>query len=245
MNARTKIFLLAAVLATAVVGIFANGQLVSGVEEDSQTIKEFIEPITEDCDFSSTGSNEFFILEPGYRLVLTGEGDQGEDIRLTITVKDKTKIVDGVETRVVVEKQVENGELVEISRNFFAICEQTNDLLYYGEQVDNYVDGKIANHDGSWLAGVDNAREGIIMPGSPFVGLKYKQEVAPGVAMDRAKIVSMDKTVDTPAGTFVDVLKTRETTPLEPGFVEFKYHAAGIGLIQDGELKLEKYGFIQ
>ena len=244
MNARTKIFLLAAVLATAVAGIFANGQLVAGVENNSQKDKGFIEP-PEDCDFSSTGSNEFFILEPGYRLVLTGEGDQGEDIRLTITVKEKTKVVDGVETRVVTENQVENGELVEISRNYFAICEQTNDVLYYGEQVDNYVDGKIVNHDGSWLAGVDNAREGIIMPGLPFVGLKYKQEVAPGVAMDRAKIVSMDKTVDTPAGTFVDVLKTRETTPLEPGFVEFKYHAAGIGLIQDGELKLEKYGFIQ
>jgi len=244
MNARTKIFLVAAVLATVVAGIFANGQLVARAEANSQQGNGFIEPITEDCDFSSSGSNEFFILEPGYRLVLTGEGDQGEDIQLTITVKDKTKIVDGVETRVVVEKQVENGEVVEIARNFFAICEQTGDVLYFGEQVDNYVDGKIANHDGSWLAGGDN-RAGIIMPGSPFVGLKYKQEVAPGVAMDRAKIVSMDKTVDTPAGTFVDVLKTKETTPLEPGFVEFKYHASGIGLIQDGELKLEKYGFIE
>jgi len=99
MNARTKIFLLAAVLATAVAGIFANGQLVAGVENNSQKDKGFIEP-PEDCDFSSTGSNEFFILEPGYRLVLTGEGDQGEDIRLTITVKEKTKVVDGVETRV-------------------------------------------------------------------------------------------------------------------------------------------------
>jgi hypothetical protein len=243
MNAKRKLFLLIAVLATAVVGIFANGQLVAGVEGNSTKNNGFIEA-PEDCDLSSTGSNEFFILEPGYRLVLTGEGDQGEDIRLAITVQEKTKVVDSVETRVVTEKQVENGEVVEISRNFFAICEQTNDVLYYGEQVDNYVDGKIANHDGSWLAGVDNAREGIIMPGSPFVGLKYKQEVAPGVAMDRAKIVSMDKTVDTPAGTFVDVLKTRETTPLEPGFVEFKYHAPGIGLIQDGDLKLEEYGFI-
>lgn len=244
MNARTKIFLLAAVLATAVAGIFANGQLVARAEANSQQDNGFVEPITEGCTFSSTGSNEFFILEPGYRLVLTGEGDQGEDIELTVTVKDKTRVVDGVETRVVTEKQVEDGEVVEISRNYFAICEQTKDVLYYGEQVDNYMDGKIVNHDGSWLAGVDNAREGIIMPGSPFVGLKYKQEVAPGVAMDRAKIVSMDKTVDTPAGTFENALKTRETTPLEPGFVEFKYHVAGIGLVQDGDLKLEQYGFI-
>ncbi len=244
MNARTRIFLLAAVLATAVVGVFANGQLIARAEENSHQGNGFIEA-PEDCTFSSTGSNEFFILEAGYRLVLTGEGDQGEDVRLIITVKDKTKVVDGVETRVVTEKQVEDGEVVEISRNFFAMCEQTNDVLYFGEQVDNYVDGKIVNHDGSWLAGVDNAREGIIMPGSPFVGLKYKQEVAPGVAMDRAKIVSMDKTVDTPAGTFENVLKTRETTPLEPGFVEFKFHAPGIGLIQDGDLKLEEYGFIE
>lgn len=245
MNARTKIFLLAAVLATAVVGIFANGQLVAGVQGSAKNNNgEFTTQFfPEDCDFSSTGSNRFFILEPNYQLVLTGEVD-GVDEELTITVKDETKVVDGVETRVVVERHVEDGEVVEVSRNFFAVCTQTNSMFYYGEKVDNYVDGEIVNHDGSWIAGENGAKAGVMMPGIVLLGSKYHQETAPSVAMDRGQIVSMSKVVDTPAGKFENVLKIKETTPLEPTVVDFKYYYAGIGLIQDGELKLEEHGFI-
>jgi hypothetical protein len=60
--------------------------------------------------------------------------------------------------------------------------------------------------------------------------------------MDRAEIVSLVETVRTPAGEFKNCLKTAETTPLEPGVREFKYYARGVGLIQDGSLKLVKYG---
>jgi hypothetical protein len=45
-----------------------------------------------------------------------------------------------------------------------------------------------------------------------------------------------------PAGTFSHVLETQETTPLEPQAKESKYYAAGVGLIQNGDLKLVKYG---
>jgi len=246
MNTRTKIFLLAAVLATTVVGVFANGQLVAGVEENSKKNNGFTDEFfTEDCDFASTGSNRFFILEPGWRLVFSGEGDQGEEIGLTVTVQDRTRVVDGVETRIVVERHVEDGELVEVSRNYFAMCKQTSSMFYYGEEVDNYVDGEIVNHNGSWLAGENGAKAGIIMPGTVLLGSKYQQETAPGAAMDRGQIVSMNKIVVTPAGTFENVLKIKETTPLEPNALDFKYHAAGIGLIQDNEIKLEEYGFIE
>lgn len=63
--------------------------------------------------------------------------------------------------------------------------------------------------------------------------------------MARSKIVSIDEEVDTPAGDFEDVLKTKETTPLEPGTVEFRYYAPGIGLIGDGGLVFVKHGFKQ
>ncbi len=69
------------------------------------------------------------------------------------------------------------------------------------------------------------------------------QEVAPGIAMDSAQIISIDEEMDTPVGDFEDVLKVRETTSLEPGLVEFKYYAPGVGLINDGELELVKYGW--
>jgi hypothetical protein len=71
--------------------------------------------------------------------------------------------------------------------------------------------------------------------------MKYYQEIAPDVAMDRAEILSLNEVVTTPAGIFTNVLKVEETTPLEPGVKENKFHAPGIGLIQDADLKLTKY----
>lgn len=194
---------------------------------------------TQDCDFSSTGRSDYFILEPGAQLVLE-QRDGRDKVQLVVTVLDETKIVDGIETRVVEEKESENGEIVEISRNYFAICGQTKDVFYFGETVDFYQDGEVSNHEGSWLAGVDGAKAGIIMPGKPEIGMKYYQEVAPEIAEDRAEIISLDVVV-TPAGRFEEVLKVKEENPLEGRETEYKFHVKGIGLIQDEDLKLVQY----
>lgn len=187
-------------------------------------------------DLSSTGRNPYFILEPGYVQVL----EQGSE-RLTITVLKDTRVVDGVETRIVEERESKNGQLVEISRNFFAISRRTNDVYYFGEEVDIYKAGKIVSHEGAWQAGTNGARFGLMMPGAPAPGYKFYQEVAPGIAMDRAEIVSLNETLQAPAGDFKNVLKIVETTPLERGS-EAKYYASGVGLLQDGTLKLVRYG---
>jgi hypothetical protein len=81
----------------------------------------------------------------------------------------------------------------------------------------------------------------MIMPGKVEVGLKYYQEIAPGVAEDRAEIIGVNDTLDTPAGNFQNVLRTEETNPLEPGVKESKFYAPGIGLIQEEALVLVKY----
>jgi hypothetical protein len=188
--------------------------------------------------FSSTGSNNpFFILEPGYRLIYEGE-EEGELVHLTITVLNETKTIEGIETRVVKERETHNGELAEISRNYFAICNRNNSVFYFGEDVDIYENGVIVSHEGSWQHGTNSARAGVVMPGIVLLGARYFQEIAPEVAMDRAEIVSLSEVVETPAGTFKRCLKTRETTPLEPGTEEFKWYAPGVGLVQDGEVKL-------
>ncbi len=131
--------------------------------------------------------------------------------------------------------------MIEISRNYFAMCAETGDVFYFGEEVDIYESGKLTGHEGAWLAGVDGARAGMIIPANPEVGMKYYQEVAPGVAEDRAEIISLDEVVVTPAGRFENVLKIEETNPLESNEKEYKFHAPGIGLIQDADLKLVKY----
>jgi hypothetical protein len=202
-------------------------------DEDSWTT-EF--PLEKD-ELSSSGSNPYFILEPGYQLVLEGGGK-----RLVITVLDETKMVDGVETRVVEERESEDGELVEVSRNYFAISKRTNSVYYFGEEVDEYKDGAIQSHSGAWKSGRNNARFGLIMPGQNLLRGKYYQEIAPKVALDRAEIISLRETVDTPAGQFKNCLKTKETTPLEPDVEEYKYYAPGVGLVQEESLKLTKHG---
>jgi hypothetical protein len=192
------------------------------------------------CTMVTTGKNDYFILEPGYQLVLEG----GQEV-LHITVLDETMEVDGMMTRVVEEREWRNGELIEVSRNFFAMCDETHDVYYFGEEVDMFQAGQLSSHSGAWLSGEGDARFGLIMPGDPKVGMKYYQEVAPGVAMDRAEILSLDAVVNTPAGEFSQVLETGEGTALNLLEREIKTYAPGIGLIQDAKLLLTGYGFIE
>ena len=197
--------------------------------QDSWTSTFAVEP----GELVSTGRNPYFVLEPGYQLVL-----EGGSVRLTITVLDATRTVAGVETRVVEERETDKGNMVEVSRNYFAISKRTNSVFYFGEDVDIYKNGVVANHEGAWLAGTDGARFGLMMPGDALLKARFYQEIAPKVAMDRAEIVSLTASVQTPAGSFSNCLETEESTPLEPRTKETKYYARGIGLVQDGALKL-------
>jgi hypothetical protein len=188
-------------------------------------------------DFVSVGANDFFRLEPGFYLVL----EKGKE-RLVITVLDETRLVDGVETRVVEERETKSGELVEISRNFFAFNTADRGVYYFGEEVDIYKKGKVVRHEGAWESGKNRARFGLMVPGRPEVGARFYQEIAPGAAMDRARIVSVDASIRTPAGEFKGCLEFVETTPLEPFARDTKIYAPGIGLVRDGALLLVEHG---
>jgi hypothetical protein len=191
------------------------------------------------CNLVTTGRNDYFVLEPGFQLVL-----EGDDTRLQVTVLNETKTIDGVATRVVEEKEWKEGKLDEVARNYFAMCEQTKDVFYFGEDVDFYENDKVVKHEGTWHAGNGN-KAGLLMPGAPKVNMKYYQEIAPGVAMDRAEIASLDETCKTPAGTFSKCMKVEEGSALELFATEYKYHAPGIGLVRDEDLRLVKSGFIK
>lgn len=191
------------------------------------------------CALQPTGQNTYFVLESGYRLVLAGGNG-----RLVITVLNETRIVAGVTTRVVEEREWKDDQLVEVSRNFFAICPTTKDVFYFGEEVDDIDDGEIVGHSGAWLAGENGARAGLIMPGDPRPGMRYYQEIAPDVALDRAEIVSLDETVETRAGSFSNALKIEEGSALDTGEHEFKTFAPGIGLVVEEALRLAEHGFV-
>ena len=118
---------------------------------------------------------------------------------------------------------------------------KTSDVFYFGEDVDVYKNGKVVDHEGAWLSGVNGARFGLMIPGTPLLGARYQQEVAPKVAMDRAEIVSLSATLQTPAGKFEQCLRTKESSTVERG-TTYKLYAPSVGLIFDADLKLTKYG---
>jgi hypothetical protein len=183
---------------------------------------------------SNTGTGTYWVLEPGYKLHL-----QAGKNTLVVSVLDETKLVDGVVTRVVEERETEGGQLAEVSRNYFALDAATGDVYYFGEDVDEYKNGKVTGHEGAWLSGVNGAKFGLIVPGAPKAGDRYYQESAPKVAMDRAEVVSATEEIKVPAGTFKNCLHTKESSALESG-TEDKYYAPGVGIIKDAEFVLVK-----
>jgi hypothetical protein len=231
------------VVAALAIGIgFSSDPVIAQGGEDFTTDFRL-----EDCSFSAKGRNPYFSLEPGYQLVLEGE-DEGETVRLVVTVlgdKEAVKL-DGVpkaKPRVVEEREWADDELVEVSRNFFSICDQTNDIFYFGEDVDIYEDGEVVSHDGAWRAGQNGALPGLIMPNTYLLGSRYFQEIAPGVALDQAEHVAMGLEVSVPAGTFSNCVEVRETTPLEPGSESIKRYCPNVGLVFDDGVELVDFGF--
>jgi hypothetical protein len=190
---------------------------------------------------ATEGENPYFILKPGYQATFEG----GKSGKLVITVLNETLAVGGVNTRIVEEREWSGGELIEVSRNFFAIDPKTLDVYYFGEDVDMYKKGKVVSHEGSWRHGTNGAKFGLMMPGKPVVGAKFYQEQAKGVAMDRSEIVSLTEKVTTRAGAFDRCVKSKETTPLEPLAREYKIYAPGVGLVKDGDLELVSHQYVR
>jgi hypothetical protein len=180
--------------------------------------------------FSLAIDNPWFPLPVGKVSVLEGL-EAGAPLTVEVRVLDETEEIAGVTTRVVEERETEDGELVEVSRNFFA---QASDgtVCYFGEDVDIYEAGAVVAHDGAWRAGGQN-RPGIIMPPDPVPGMSYAQELAPGVAEDHADHIAEDDEITVTAGKFTDTIRTREWTPLEPNDTSLKSYAKGVGMIVD------------
>jgi hypothetical protein len=218
-----------------VVGLCALTWSWSGAQSWQQSFN------LEGQQLATAGENTYSILKPGYQLTLDGKGRE----RLVVTVLPDTINIGGIDTRVVEERETKGDQLVEVSRNYFAISQLTGDVYYFGEDVDMYKHGRVDSHDGSWRHGTNGAKFGLLIPGKPAVGQRFYQELAPKVAMDRAEVVSLNERVRTAAGVFEGCLKTKETTPLEMLAREFKVYAPGIGLVKDGSLELTSHGYVQ
>jgi len=162
-------------------------------------------------------------MKPGTTFIYEGKGERDQ-----MSVTHDTKKVIGVECVVVDDRAWEDGKLIEKTYDWFA-QDDKGTVWYFGEDTKEYENGKVVSTKGSWEAGVDGAKAGIIMPADPKVGQSYHQEYYPGEAMDMAKVISLNTSVTVPYGSFDHALDTKEWTPLQPVFFEKKYYVRGVG----------------
>jgi hypothetical protein len=189
--------------------------------------------------FTTDIDNPFFPLPVGRVIVLEGE-ESGTALLVRVTVLDETELVAGVETRVVEEYEAKDGQVVETSRNYFAQAEDGT-VCYFGEEVDIFDGGgTVISHTGAWRAGEKGNLPGVFMPPTLRVDQAFRQEIAPGVAEDQAKVIALGESTRVPAGTFDDTATLLDRNPLD-GSEGIKVYARGIGLIVDGPARMTRY----
>jgi hypothetical protein len=187
--------------------------------------------------FSTVSTNPWFPMGVGQQWTYEGEED-GVPVSLLITVLDETRLIAGVTTRVIEEREWEDDELLEVSWNYYAAAGDGT-ICYFGEDVDIYEEEEIV-HEGAWCADESPNAPGIIMPADPRPGMKFAMESAPGIAEDEGKIVGIGP-VTVPFGRFDETLRVREFNPLDGG-KGFKVFGAGVGLLVDGPVELTDFG---
>jgi hypothetical protein len=181
--------------------------------------------------FTTHIDNPYLPMKAGTRQVFREIDAQGHQTRDVVRVTHRTKrVAAGIIARVVRDTATQNGQVVEDTFDYYAQDAKGN-VWYLGEDTTEFENGKPVSKEGSWEAGVDGAKAGIVMLAHPRVGRRYKQEDYAGHAEDRAKILSRGERVEVPAGHYRHVLLTKEFTPLEPQVNEYKFYARGVGVV--------------
>jgi hypothetical protein len=186
-------------------------------------------PVINPRDYVSRVNNRYFRLRPGTVFTYEKQTPSGTE-RTEIEVTRERRRVMGVLTTVVRHRGWVNGQLKEDARDWYAQDRRGN-VWYFGEEVDNYENGRLKDHAGSWEAGVDGAKPGIVMLNEPLVGLTYRQEFYKGQAEDMGTVIALNRTVRISSGTFRGCLQTRDWSIIDKTVNEYKYYCPQIGFL--------------
>jgi hypothetical protein len=218
------------VLAAGLGGIALG--MTSGVTGAPQ--QQAYAPHINPSDFTTKIDNKYFPLKPGTTFVYQGNSG-GNPERDVMSVTHSTKQIMGVKCVVVDDKVWAHGKLSEKTFDYYAQDKKGN-VWYFGENSKEYKNGK-ASTQGSWEAGKVGAKPGVIMQARPKVGQSYRQEYLKGSAEDMARVIELNGSAEVPYGSFDHSLVTKEWSPLEPGVVEHKSYAAGVGDVKEVTVK--------
>ncbi len=212
-----KIKSIASQLATHQYRVISQGQL-----------SEQYDPKIIPADFSTQITNKYFSLPIGKKMVYEARTEEGKLERVEISILNETKIIEGVATIIYLDRVYNDGQLVEETRDYLA-QHKNGDVWYFGEEVDNYENGKLKDHHGSFIHGKNGAKAGIWMKASQKVGDTYRQEYFKGEAEDVRDTVVTGLTVVTKKATYVDCVKVYDWTPLDLKSREHKYYCSEVG----------------
>jgi len=204
---------------------------VYGCDDDEKESEETYNPVINAADFVTGVDNQYFPLTPGTTFIYEGETEDGEE-RNEVYVTDQTKEILGITCIVVRDRVWVDDELAEETFDWYAQDKDGN-VWYFGEDSKEYEDGEVVSIEGSWEAGVDDAKPGIVMEADPQVGDSYRQEYYEDEAEDMGEVLSLNEPVSVPYGSYENCLKTKDWTPLEPDVIEHKYYALDVGFVME------------
>lgn len=181
------------------------------------------------ADFTTDIDNPYWPIEPGTRWTYSEIDEEGAELEVIVTVTSVTKeVANGITGRVVRDTVYEDGELIEDTLDWYAQDAEGN-VWYLGEDTAEFENGELTTTAGAWEAGVDGALAGVIMPANPVVGMTYRQEYYEDEAEDNGEVLSLDESVDVPAGQYEGCVQTADTSSFDPDVLEHKYYAEGVG----------------
>jgi hypothetical protein len=207
----------------------------AGADSTILTDQRTANPPLEDADFVAGVTNPYFPLVPGTVFHYRSETPEGVETNDVAVTRD-TKQILGVTATVVHDQVFLDGELAEDTFDWFAQDREGN-VWYFGEDSREIEDGQVVSTEGSWEAGIGDNEPGIIMLAHPEVGLAYRQEIAPDIAEDMARVLSQKASADVPYGSFESCVGTLEWTLIEPGVREHKTYCPGVGLVLEDQPK--------
>ena len=187
------------------------------------------DPVIDPANFVTTIDNPYFPLPPGTTLIYEGQMPDGLE-RDEMAVTHNTRVILGVTCVEVHDSVFTDGVLTEDTLDWYA-QDRDGNVWYFGENTQELEDGLISTISGTFMAGVNNDKPGIIMKAHPAVGDFYRQEFSLNNAEDFAQTLSLNEVVRVRAGTFNHCLKSQEKSPLEPDVLEDKFYAPGIGSV--------------
>ncbi len=206
--------------------------LLSSCEKEERQIDSNYNPVIDPQNFVDNVNNPYFPLVPGKIFNYSSQTGEGLET-IVVTVLSEKRTVSGVACTIVHDVVSLDGRVIEDTHDWYA-QDMDGNVWYMGEDVSNYENGVLVDKEGSFEAGVNGAKPGIIMLASPVLEMPYRQEYSFNNAEDWGKVIAKGVRVTTTFGTFDNCIKTADWNALEPDApVEYKFYALNIGIVKE------------